>query len=88
MGEGSATGVPWGDGRGKSDVGRPEGAFLGDNAERRGQQYVWRAPWMAIFPGAVISLAVFGFNLFGDALRDILGDFSKRISLFRVWVPD
>jgi peptide/nickel transport system permease protein len=36
------------------------------------QQYVWRAPWMAIFPGAAISLAVFGFNLFGDALRDVL----------------
>jgi len=36
------------------------------------QQYVWKAPWMAIFPGAAISLAVFGFNLFGDALRDML----------------
>jgi peptide/nickel transport system permease protein len=36
------------------------------------QQYVWRAPWMAIFPGIAISLAVFGFNLFGDALRDVL----------------
>jgi peptide/nickel transport system permease protein len=36
------------------------------------QQYIWRAPWMAIFPGAAISLAVFGFNLFGDALRDVL----------------
>ena len=36
------------------------------------QQYVWRAPWMAIFPGAANSLAVFGFNLFGDALRDVL----------------
>jgi peptide/nickel transport system permease protein len=36
------------------------------------QQYVWKAPWMAIFPGIAISLAVFGFNLFGDALRDVL----------------
>jgi peptide/nickel transport system permease protein len=36
------------------------------------QQYVWKAPWMAIFPGAAISVAVFGFNLFGDALRDVL----------------
>jgi peptide/nickel transport system permease protein len=36
------------------------------------QQYVWKAPWMAIFPGVAISLAVFGFNLFGDALRDVL----------------
>jgi len=36
------------------------------------QQYVWKAPWMGIFPGVAISLAVFGFNLFGDGLRDIL----------------
>jgi peptide/nickel transport system permease protein len=33
--------------------------------------YVYKAPWMAILPGVAISLAVFGFNLFGDALRDI-----------------
>ncbi|PTM43415.1 ABC transporter permease [Bosea sp. 124] len=30
------------------------------------------APWMILFPGAAISLAVFGFNLVGDALRDWL----------------
>jgi peptide/nickel transport system permease protein len=30
------------------------------------------APWMAIFPGIAISLAVFGFSLFGDSLRDAL----------------
>ncbi len=30
------------------------------------------APWMAIFPGIAIGLIVFGFNLFGDALRDVL----------------
>jgi peptide/nickel transport system permease protein len=30
------------------------------------------APWLVIFPGIAISLAVFGTNLFGDALRDIL----------------
>ena len=34
--------------------------------------YVYKAPWMAILPGIAISLAVFGFNLFGDAVRDIL----------------
>ncbi|MGD9894178.1 MAG: ABC transporter permease [Dehalococcoidia bacterium] len=36
------------------------------------QQFIRVAPWMAIFPGIAISLAVFGFNLFGDALRDAL----------------
>ena len=35
-------------------------------------EYVRLAPWLVIFPGIAISLAVFGTNLFGDALRDIL----------------
>jgi peptide/nickel transport system permease protein len=35
-------------------------------------EYVRTAPWLVIFPGMAISLAVFGTNLFGDALRDIL----------------
>ena len=35
-------------------------------------EYVRIAPWLVIFPGIAISLAVFGTNLFGDALRDIL----------------
>jgi peptide/nickel transport system permease protein len=35
-------------------------------------EYVRVAPWLVIFPGVAISLAVFGTNLFGDALRDIL----------------
>ncbi len=36
------------------------------------EEYAESAPWVAIFPGIAISLAVFGFNLFGDALRDVL----------------
>ena len=35
-------------------------------------EFAESAPWMAIFPGVAISLAVFGFNLFGDSLRDAL----------------
>jgi peptide/nickel transport system permease protein len=35
-------------------------------------QFAESAPWMAVFPGLAISLAVFGFNLFGDSLRDAL----------------
>jgi len=30
------------------------------------------APWMVVAPGAAITIMVMGFNLFGDALRDIL----------------
>ena len=37
-----------------------------------GMRYFETAPWMAIFPGIFISAAVFGANLFGDALRDAL----------------
>jgi peptide/nickel transport system permease protein len=50
-----------------------------------GRTYMYRAPWMAIWPGLAISLAVFGFNMLGDALRDVLdprlrgaGDLSRR----------
>jgi peptide/nickel transport system permease protein len=34
---------------------------------------VWQAAWWtAVIPGAAISIAVLAFNLFGDALRDVL----------------
>ncbi len=36
------------------------------------QQYFYQAPWMAVFPGLVISLLVFCANLLGDAVRDYL----------------
>jgi peptide/nickel transport system permease protein len=35
-------------------------------------EYVRTAPWLVIFPGIAISAVVFGTNLFGDAIRDIL----------------
>ena len=37
-----------------------------------GRTNMLRAPWMAVWPGVAISLAVFGFNMLGDALRDVL----------------
>ena len=36
------------------------------------QGYLYRAPWMAMYPGVAITLAVFGFNMLGDAIRDVL----------------
>ena len=36
------------------------------------EEYAESAPWIAVFPGLAITLSVFGFNLFGDALRDVL----------------
>jgi peptide/nickel transport system permease protein len=35
-------------------------------------EYAQKAPWLVVFPGIAISLAVFGFSLFGDSLRDAL----------------
>jgi peptide/nickel transport system permease protein len=50
------------------------GRMLSDSAA----EYVRTAPWLVIYPGLTISLAVFGTNLLGDALRDI---FDPRLRL-------
>ena len=39
-----------------------------------GAKYLPDSWWLTVFPGLAILLAVFGFNLIGDALREILGD--------------
>ena len=39
---------------------------------------VERAPYLAIFPGVVLSLTVFSYNLLGDSLRDILDPRLRR----------
>jgi peptide/nickel transport system permease protein len=36
------------------------------------QSYLTSAPWLAILPGAAITLAVTSFNFIGDGLRDAL----------------
>ena len=37
-----------------------------------GRRYMELAPWVAVFPGVAIALAVLGLNMLGDALRDAL----------------
>lgn len=50
-------------------LGQPSwGNDLGADARR----YFTTAPWLAIFPGVALSLAVLAFNLLGDSLRDVL----------------
>jgi len=44
------------------------GGMLSGGARR----YMIQAPWMAIFPGLALSIVVYGANMFGDALRDLL----------------
>ncbi|MBI2886197.1 MAG: ABC transporter permease [Chloroflexi bacterium] len=51
---------------------------LGAMLSRASQQYFLRAPWMAIWPGVALSALVFGFNVFGDALRDVLDPRLRR----------
>jgi peptide/nickel transport system permease protein len=41
-------------------------------------EYVRTAPWLVVFPGIAISAAVFGTNLLGDALRDLLDPRQRR----------
>jgi peptide/nickel transport system permease protein len=42
------------------------------NMLNNAQEYLVSAPWLAILPGAAITLAVTGFNFLGDGLRDAL----------------
>jgi peptide/nickel transport system permease protein len=42
------------------------------------REYFQHAPWMAIFPGAAISLTVLSFNMLGDAMRDIFDPRLRR----------
>lgn len=37
-----------------------------------GRRYMLLAPWMAIWPGLVLAMVVYGINMLGDALRDLL----------------
>lgn len=42
------------------------------------RQFMFRNPWAVIAPGAAIAIAAMGFNLFGDALRDLLDPRGRR----------
>lgn len=50
-------------------VGKPS---WGQMLSVEGRQYMRSAPGLAVYPGLFIGAAVFGFNIFGDALRDVL----------------
>lgn len=44
----------------------------GGMLNREARAFMTQAPWLALGPGITLSLAVFGFNMLGDALRDLL----------------
>ena len=39
---------------------------------REGRRYMQVAPWLAMWPGIFLTVVVYGFNMFGDAMRDLL----------------
>jgi len=50
----------------------PPAPSWGGMLSRSGREYFQVAWWMPVFPGIAISLAILGWNLLGDALRDVL----------------
>ena len=48
------------------------------NMINEGQTYLASAPWLVIFPGVTIMLAMLGFSLLGDSLRDVLDPTLER----------
>jgi peptide/nickel transport system permease protein len=49
----------------------PDVPSWGGMLKRAAEEHVRTAPWVAMFPGLAIFIVVFGFNLMGDALRDV-----------------
>ena len=39
---------------------------------REGRQFIESAPWLAVWPGVLLTVTIFSFNMFGDALRDLI----------------
>ncbi len=50
----------------------PPNPSWGAMLSRQGKEYFETAPWIAFFPGLMVTLVVFGINMLGDALRDLL----------------
>ncbi len=50
----------------------PPNPSWGGMLSSSGRRYMYLAPWMVIWPGLALSVVVYGINMFGDALRDLL----------------
>ena len=44
----------------------------GGMLSREGRKYMEQAPWLALWPGLFLTIVVYSFNMFGDAMRDLL----------------
>ena len=50
----------------------PPNPSWGGMLTRLGGDFLFRAPWIAFFPGLMITIVIFGINVLGDGLRDLL----------------
>ncbi len=50
----------------------PPAPSWGGMLSGRARDFMYKAPWMAIWPGLALSIVVYGINMFGDAVRDLL----------------
>lgn len=50
----------------------PPAPAWGGMLSGQGRAFMLQSPWLSIWPGLAITMAVFGFNMLGDALRDVL----------------
>ena len=50
----------------------PQVPSRGGMLSREGRQYMEMAPWLALWPGLCLTLTVYGLNIFGDVVRDLL----------------
>lgn len=50
----------------------PPAPTWGSMLSGTGRTYMYLAPWLALAPGLCLTLVVYGINVFGDALRDLL----------------
>ena len=50
----------------------PPAPSWGGMLSATGLEYMYLSPWMVVWPGLALTVTVYGVNIFGDALRDIL----------------
>ena len=50
----------------------PPAPSWGSMLSASGLEYMYLSPWMVVWPGLALTITVYGVNIFGDALRDIL----------------
>lgn len=50
----------------------PPAPSWGSMLSGSGRSFMFLAPWMAIWPGLALAIVVYGVNMFGDAVRDLL----------------